>query len=112
MTLNCWVRDHDIRHIFTVQISSTKTVAALQRAIKNKKPVVFRDIDTSALNLYKVSLRYGEDNSLEGVLGARTISSLGQPLWISRKLSSIFTPLPADDQLHLIIGMWHLGFEE
>ena len=107
MVLNCWVRGDSIYSTFFVEISSTKTVAALKEDIKNKKPVFFRDIDPPDLTLYRVSHPYDEDGSLEGVLGARSISSLGKPLQSFQKLSAVFNkPLP-DNQLHLVVGMWH-----
>ncbi|KAG8215574.1 hypothetical protein J3R82DRAFT_7420 [Butyriboletus roseoflavus] len=58
MTLNCWSRGATIG--FAVEISSTKTVAALKEVIANKK--------LAQLVLYKVSLPYGEDDSLKDVL--------------------------------------------
>ena len=76
ITLNCWVRSHGdtIYNVVFVEILSTKTVAALKEVIKNKNPESFRDVDVDNLVLYKVSLPYGEDDSLEDVLGTRTIS--------------------------------------
>lgn len=105
MTLNCWVRGNTTSNVFPVEISSTKTVAALRKVIKQEKPVGFCDVDPDDLALYKVSLPYAEDDSLEAVLATCTISSLGKPLRSSQKLSAIFMSLSANDQLHLIIGM-------
>ncbi|KAH0825855.1 hypothetical protein J3R83DRAFT_7520 [Lanmaoa asiatica] len=100
MTLNCWVRG-DMNDT-PVEISRTETVAALKKALKDKKSVAFHDIDADDLVLYKVSLQYGDDDSLEHVLGDRSISSVGPPLRNSLKLSAIFIS-PAADQLHLIV---------
>jgi len=61
LTLNCWVHGHDIGRIFTVEISSTKTVSALRVAIKDMKPVDFHDVDADTLVLYKACLPCDED---------------------------------------------------
>ncbi|KAI6006425.1 hypothetical protein EDC04DRAFT_2969244 [Pisolithus marmoratus] len=103
MTLNCWVCGDPMSGIFPIKISSIKTVEALKEAIKNKNPASFHDVDPRALALYKVSLPYHDDDSLKGVLGAYTISGLGQPLQGPQKLSTVFLPPPPDNQLHLII---------
>ncbi|KAI6030254.1 hypothetical protein EDC04DRAFT_2525525, partial [Pisolithus marmoratus] len=103
ITLNCWVRGHTFHDVFSVKISSTETVGAIQKVIKSEYPLSFRDVDADTLNLHKVTLPYGEDDILEDVLGACTIASLGEPLRSLTKLSAVFTPPPPDDQLHLII---------
>ena len=92
---------------FFVEISSTKTVAALKKDIKNKNENEFRGVGPKDLTLYQVSLPYDEDGSLEGALGDRTISSLGKSLQNFQKLSAVFNPPLLDNQLHLIVGMWH-----
>jgi len=108
VTLNCCVRGDMTGSVLSIKIPSTKTVAALKKAIKNEDPEGFRGVGPRDLTLYKVSLPYGKDDSREDVLGACTISSLGRPLWDLQKLSDIFMPPPANYQLHLIVGMWRL----
>jgi hypothetical protein len=66
-TLQCWVYGDAVESIFPVEISKKKTVADLREAIKNKKPVDFRDVDPDALRLYSIPLlnkRLGELNQL------------------------------------------------
>lgn len=104
MTFNCSVRGG--MTVFSVKISSTKTVADLKEVIKNKKPVAFCDVDPDVLSLYKVCVPYSGGDKLEDVLGACTINSLGPPLCNSQKLSVVFNPPPPDNQLHLVVGMW------
>ncbi|KAI9455971.1 hypothetical protein HD554DRAFT_1995070, partial [Boletus coccyginus] len=87
--LNCWVRGQAMDH-FPVTIPSTEIVGALKKAIKNENAEGFRGVDPKDLTLFKSSLALGEDGSLEGVLDARTISSLGKPLQSSQKLSAVF----------------------
>jgi hypothetical protein len=90
-----------------VKISITETVGVLKKAIRNENPEHFRGLDARHLTLFKASLAFGEDGSLEGVLDARTISSLGKKLQCSKRLSAIFGPKPPDDQLHVVVSMWH-----
>jgi hypothetical protein len=99
MTLNCWVRGHEIGRIFPVEISSTKTVGALKDAIKNKKPVDFRDMDPDALTLHKVSLPY--DSNLKETLQALSLQEdVLEPL---QTLSDIFPELPLHKHLHVVV---------
>ncbi|KAI9455963.1 hypothetical protein HD554DRAFT_2030656 [Boletus coccyginus] len=107
ITLNCWVRGRSMDY-FPVKISITETVGALKKAIRNENPEGFRGVDAKDLALFKVSLAFSEDGSLEGVLDARTISSLGKHLQSSQRLSAIFGPELPDNELHVIVqGMWH-----
>ncbi|KIJ57480.1 hypothetical protein HYDPIDRAFT_53814, partial [Hydnomerulius pinastri MD-312] len=50
-----WVRGHKINQVFSVEISSTKTVKVLKEVIKNKNSMSFCDIDALTLVFYKVS---------------------------------------------------------
>ena len=105
MTLNCWVRGQEIGRVFPVSISSKETVGTLKKIIKDENSVDLRDIDANALALYKVSIPWGEGDHLADILDNHTIASLGKPLQSMKSLSASFTPPPADDQIHLVIGM-------
>ena len=91
---------------FPIAISNTEIVGALKKAIKNKNSEEFRGVDLKDLTLFKTSLAFSADGSLEGVLDVRTISSLGKPLQSLQTLSGIFNPPPSSNQLHLVVGMW------
>lgn len=80
-----------------VTISSTEIVGALKKAIKNENLEGFRGVATNDITLFKVSLALGEDGSIEGVLDALTISSLGKPLQSSQRLSAVFDPRPPEN---------------
>jgi len=82
-----------------------ETVGALKKAIKNENPEGFRGVDAKDLTLFKVSLAFSEDGSLEGVLNAHTISSLGKHLQSSQRLSAIFGLQLPHNELHVMVGM-------
>jgi hypothetical protein len=56
LELNCLVLGHDLRNAFSVEISSTKNVSALQEAIRKKKEHGFKGVDADTLVLWKVSI--------------------------------------------------------
>ncbi|KAF9242002.1 hypothetical protein BU15DRAFT_21037, partial [Melanogaster broomeanus] len=99
ITLNCWVRGQSTNRIFPVKISSTMTVGALKKVIKNEDPVVFRDISAFALALYKVSLANNGD--LQKTLEHWTFdhAELLDPM---DSLSSVFSDVPPR-HLHIVI---------
>ncbi|KAF9235049.1 hypothetical protein BU15DRAFT_21041, partial [Melanogaster broomeanus] len=99
ITLYCWVRGQSTNRIFPVEISSTKTVAALKEAIKNKVPVVCRDIPAFALALYKVSL--ADNGDLKKTLEHLTFDD-EEPLNPMAPLSSVFSDVPPR-HLHIVI---------
>lgn len=47
------VRGQATDRVFEVKIPRTVNITTLKEAIKNKKPVYFRDVDADALALYK-----------------------------------------------------------
>ena len=99
MTLNCWVRGHEIRRIFAIEISSTKTIGVLQNTIKNKK-LDFRDIDADALDLYKVSL--ADDEGLEKALAGLTFGP-HELLRPTELLSLVFPTPPRERHVHIVV---------
>ncbi|KAH0834040.1 hypothetical protein J3R83DRAFT_11293 [Lanmaoa asiatica] len=100
LTLNCWVRAQDSRGVFEVEISRTKTVAALQKAIKNEKPAAFHDVDADNLYLYKPRDPVAEpyEENLSNVV----LSELGKPLPPLRKLADLFIAAP-EEHIHIIV---------
>ncbi|KAF9235725.1 hypothetical protein BU15DRAFT_15372, partial [Melanogaster broomeanus] len=98
ITLNCWVRAQSTNDIFPVKISSTMTVGDLKKAIKNEKPVDFRDVDANALALYKVS--FADNGDLKKTLEHLTLDE--EPLNPMAPLSSVFSDVPPR-HLHIVI---------
>jgi len=105
LTLNCWVRGGDIGtiRIFEVKILRTGTVAALKKAIKDKKPVAFRGVDAGALDLYKPRdpLPPYKEN-----LSSIVLSEHAECLEVARhELSEVFPKPPLERHIHIIVGM-------
>jgi len=67
LELNCLVQGDDLRHIFQIEIASTKAVSALKELIKIKKEHAFKGVDADTLALWKVSMP--ADANLEQELG-------------------------------------------
>jgi Crinkler effector protein N-terminal domain len=101
LTLNCWVRSEDPKAIFQVKVSSTDTVYDLQKAIKNVKPVAFRDVDPDDLTLYKpkapISIPFES-------LRKFTLSENGEMLYGMYRLSNVFPEPPPEYDIHVIVG--------
>ncbi|KAG9312767.1 hypothetical protein JVU11DRAFT_7204 [Chiua virens] len=106
LVLNCWVRGHDIGHVFPVKIPSTETVASLKKAIKSEKPVDFGAVDAEKLDLCKISLPY--DNHLSQALKelASDRTTLLTPMAV---LSGIFGEAPPPKHVHVIIEPPHVS---
>ncbi|KAF9219577.1 hypothetical protein BS17DRAFT_668808, partial [Gyrodon lividus] len=99
MALNCWVRGDTLNNIFPVKISSTETIGAVKKAIKNEKPVGFRDVDPNDLVLYNVSVPV--DGDLKET--SRALSPHEDVLGPLQTLSDIFTELPLQGHLHIVV---------
>ncbi|KAH9024241.1 hypothetical protein EDB84DRAFT_1616157, partial [Lactarius hengduanensis] len=58
--LYCWIYGSDANNIFRVDIVANDTVVDLQEAIKAKKSTLpsFRDVDTSNISLWRVSIPF------------------------------------------------------
>ena len=100
ITLNCWVRGQEVHRIFTVEISSAKTITVLQNTIKNNKPDL-GDIDADALDLYKVSLP--DDEDLEQALEGLTFGP-HEVLCSTKLLSLVFPTPPPERHVHIVIA--------
>ena len=57
MTLSCWIRSATTGILFSINISSTKTITDLKDVIKNENAVSLRDIGASARSLQAPQLR-------------------------------------------------------
>ncbi|KAH7904689.1 hypothetical protein BJ138DRAFT_976195, partial [Hygrophoropsis aurantiaca] len=54
--LNCLVIDELVHNIFGVDVATVDTVNDLRKAIKHKKPSMFRDVEADSPGLWSVSL--------------------------------------------------------
>ncbi|KAF8429439.1 hypothetical protein L210DRAFT_3563367 [Boletus edulis BED1] len=101
LTLTCWIRSEDPEAYFRVKISKTDIVLDLQKAIKDKKPVTFSNVDAYTLALYKpktaVSKPYKEH------LSKIILSEHGEPLRKLNELSKIFPEPPPKGDIHVIV---------
>jgi hypothetical protein len=61
LQLLCYARDDDHKHVFEVTIEKEKFVAALKKAIKEKKSQLFREVDADLLVLWNVSIPHGQN---------------------------------------------------
>ncbi|KAF9231061.1 hypothetical protein BU15DRAFT_56597 [Melanogaster broomeanus] len=109
LELECWVHGEDTGRIFPVEISSTKTVAALKEAIKNKNPVGFWDVDPRNLDLYPFRLP-DHDENLEDALNQW--QSNGNSRLNSRLKLSLCFPKSDEGKWLIIVNApssWNLG---
>ncbi|KAF8441766.1 hypothetical protein L210DRAFT_804136, partial [Boletus edulis BED1] len=102
-TLICWIHSQNPKATFQVKISKIETVFELQEAIKNKKPITFRDVESDTLRLcdkpnYPVSRPY-EDH-----LRKLNLSAHGTFLEGAQRLSKVF-PEPPEDDIHVIVDL-------
>ena len=103
MTLNCWIYGGVIGSVFLVDISSTKTIAALKETIKDKRAEALHGVSADDLDLYKpnncVPRPYQEN------LSKIILSEHAQLLQMTDdKLSEVFLALPPK-HIHIIVGM-------
>jgi hypothetical protein len=56
LALNCLVLGDDPKHVFTVEIASTKTVSILKEEIWRKKQNTFKGVDADTLVIWEVSV--------------------------------------------------------
>ncbi|KAI6118315.1 hypothetical protein F5141DRAFT_999894, partial [Pisolithus sp. B1] len=104
ISLNCLILGNSQDHIFPVEISSLKTVGALREVIKDKKQHTFRHVEADKLSLYCTSL---PDNSkLEDMLQS---FHFNEPLQAMLILAKIFTELPLEEHLHIVVQPPHEG---
>jgi hypothetical protein len=93
VNLNCWVLGDGTGQVFSVKISSTESVIALKKAIKEKK-VALQHIDADALTLWKVSI------PVDDVFEEKV--KLQDKLLPVKRLSHLFNQ-PDDQDLHIVV---------
>lgn len=92
---------------FSVMISIVETVEVLKKAIRNENPKDSHNVGTKDLTLFKGLFTFSKNSSLKNVFNAYTISSLEKHLQSLQRLSAIFNPKPPNDELHIIVDIWH-----
>ena len=102
--LNCWVRGDEADRVFTIEITGTKNVNALKKAINEEKRPALDHVPADNLDLWKVSMHCfdasrsthdlwqvsvpADDKSPEAV-GDLSLDSV-KPLWSVQRLSGHF----------------------
>ncbi|KAG6328972.1 hypothetical protein ID866_10116 [Astraeus odoratus] len=91
LMLHCWVYGTDVSRIFLVEISKTKTVAALRKAIRDEKPVVFGTVDANTLDIYPIAFDDDvDDERIEHALNMWNVRHETKKVKGRTKLSKLF----------------------
>ncbi|KAI6023017.1 hypothetical protein BKA83DRAFT_3629476 [Pisolithus microcarpus] len=98
LDLNCLVLGDTPDHIFPVELANSETVGALREVIKSKKQHALHGVDADQLSLYRTSLP--NNGELEDKLGSLAFD---EPLLSTSILASIFTDLPLEGHLHIVV---------
>ncbi|TDL27062.1 hypothetical protein BD410DRAFT_783216 [Rickenella mellea] len=104
LQLWCWVT-HDgpnPSRVFGVEIGREASIAALKRAIKNKKPNGLAHIDADALRLWKVSQAIPVDRSFKEKIEVLKLTDQ-QSILHEKALSELFLESPVEKHLHIIV---------
>lgn len=101
LALNCLVLGESRQRIFTVEIAGTKSVGSLKQVIKEKKHPAFQHIVTDSLALWEVSevVDLNLENNLEKLNFPQK-----EPLSPLDELSKVFSNLPVNGRLHIVVG--------
>jgi len=106
LELNCLVLGDDSSHIFSVKIASTESVFTLKKAIRDEKNNAFQHVDADSLILWKVSIPVGsefQDKFSELILDdTKSLSAVD-------RLSNIFSDVPQDRHLHIVVRAPSVG---
>jgi hypothetical protein len=94
------VLDDDTSHIFPIEITESKTVGALRKAIKDDKEHAFQHVDADALLLWKVSIPV--NRSLHENLSKLDFADEGSLLPVKR-LSEVFSDQLENEHLHIVV---------
>jgi hypothetical protein len=106
LELNCLVRGDGTDHVFTAEITNTKNVSALRKAIKEEKKHTFEHVDADSLVLWNVSIPVNDDFQ-ENVkkLDLRDEEALS-PV---EDLSRVFVGEPTRKKVHVIVKAPDVG---
>src|SRR5258708_31471984 len=99
--LYCWIHGDKQYRVFPVEIATTKTVAVLKEAIKEKNKHGFQDIDAKTLDLWKVSIPLKDVKFRHKLENLDLADELPLSAWL--ELSSVFPDKPRDDHLSIVI---------
>ena len=100
LELNCLVLGEDHSHVFPIEISSSKTVGALKKAIKKDKTHAFQHVDADALVLWSVSVP--ADGTLEEELSKLELVD-EESLSPVKDLAQIFSSGPMKQHIHILV---------
>lgn len=95
--INCLAFGDDVEGIFKVEIPKMQTVSDLRKMIKEERQQMFRDVDFSSLNLWKVP--FADD----GTAKIDEIDFSTPSLSAMDSLSTIFGDGPQPGVLHIFV---------
>ncbi|KAG0357033.1 hypothetical protein BG005_003994 [Podila minutissima] len=99
LTLFCLVDGDSLSEAFEVEISSTKTVSALKKAIRDENTVDFAEIDARLLTLWRVSVPADYRSRLRSIYALDNKTELDEP---RTPLSQLFPDNP-DENTYIIV---------
>ncbi|KAH7907993.1 hypothetical protein BJ138DRAFT_1103865 [Hygrophoropsis aurantiaca] len=100
LQLCCWVRGDDLASVFLIKIAETDHVDDLRNRIKEENKVTFQNMDARHLVIRKVCVPLKE--SLKESLQSLGLQ-LPEPLRPWTRLSKVFTDIPTEDHLHVVV---------
>ncbi|KAG1784737.1 uncharacterized protein HD556DRAFT_199653 [Suillus plorans] len=104
--LNCIVLGDDPCHIFSVNVARTQSVYDLKKVIKDKNKPQFDHVDATHIDLWQVDLPV--DETIEHNLNNLTLDK-EKRLWPLTKLQKVFSEIPEDEHLHIVIRAAPVG---
>ncbi|KAF9301468.1 hypothetical protein BGZ74_006680, partial [Mortierella antarctica] len=99
LTLFCLVDGDSLSEAFEVEISSTKTVSALKKAIRDENTVDFAEIDARLLTLWRVSVPADYRSRPRSIYALVNKTELDEP---RTPLSQLFPDNP-DENTYIIV---------
>ncbi|KAG0177617.1 hypothetical protein DFQ29_004646, partial [Apophysomyces sp. BC1021] len=98
LELLCLLDGEPLTRAFLVKIDSTAIVYHLKDVIKIKKTNYFKNVHTSAIKIWRVSIPYSEDETPLALYSVNDKTMLG-PVY---KLSEVFDEMPEEGTIHII----------
>ena len=94
---------------FSVEVDETQTVGELKRAIKNTKPIDFKDVDADHLTLHQIKIVISDnddeyDNVMNGISQPDYVFDPKHTLIPTSKISKYFEQGPEGD-IHILVEL-------
>ncbi|KAJ8580322.1 hypothetical protein M405DRAFT_778345 [Rhizopogon salebrosus TDB-379] len=98
LSLNCFVCGDEPGRIFEIKIAPTESVSALKELIKEKQKPQFDDVPANRLDLWKVDINPEKDQQRGLLCDAEKLKAV-------TRLSKVFTVVPEDEHLHIVVQL-------